>query len=1267
MRHTVIIVWLTALCLFSAAVGAQEWRHEPLGLPEEVVEGQILRFRVAYRVPASAGRVRLNIEIKDTRNVVHLAERRMVRGAGTADVALRIPAEKFRGSLMAALWFGEDWRQPFASILHTRPITVLTRAQADALERASREAVGIRRRLGLREGQPITAVLSGGWAGRNAAMARGYLRALQSAGVRAVLFGPDEVSNPSVLDVRYVKMLVIPQAALFPGPALTPLERYLRRGGHLIALGAPAFDRLVQKVDGEWMEDSRLNQKMMEAPATSRLADFSEVTREQWTRSTNDFASPCDWQMVTADGVRALQVSISNLTGWDTLTLPLAAPPRRGETYLRFRAKGGPQTTSLAIEARETDGSRWIAAVPLHPQWRKYAVHESEFRLWDPEGRSGRGAPDDHLSLARVRSITVGLAYTHTRLPGGAHRYWFADPGASPGPGWVRYHPLTLDTLSPTYKYYPIRGAAALDDSAGRALAGPAGLPLPKQILSTHPRPTAGGILKQRGWRWVPLLQVTGKQGVAGTLATMLCHHDDGFGRGIWVSFTAAEDAWYARPEVVRYAARLASRILNAPLLAEGGAEFFGIFPDDTVRLGASAYGPQANRAEALLQIFDRPGGKPIFEMRGRVGDLKTNRAGMARWQPDADAKADRYRVVATLLLNGRPVDSLQHEITVRRPRVRPSFLQTANGQFVLNGKVWSAHGVNYMPSSGIAIEDNPYFELWMSRRSYDPVVIERDLGRVRAMGFNMVSAFIYTEATHNRNLVDFLNRCDRHGLKVNLSLRPGTPLDFEWPAIGEIIRVNRLANDDTIIAYDLAWEPMWGAYEPRRRWDPQWRQWIEERYGSLEAAEADWGAPAPRQDGQVTGLRDSELIASSPIPRIAAAYRRFLDDLLSRKYMEARQKIRTVDAHHLLSFRMTITGDPTANPRMMAYDFAGVARSMDFMAPEGYGRLGGWEQVKPGRFTVDYARLRAPNKPVLWAEFGYTLWDPASTIPPREKLDFATAFERRFYPPATLAYTENFYRAFFRMALESGSAGTVCWWYPGGHRANENSDFGIINPDGTWRSLSRIVLEHAPRFLNRTTFPAPDTWITVDRDLSADALYGIYARHKEEYWRLIAEGKTPGLRTEATGTTSVNTPLVAVGNTPCNGSNPPKYLNAEFERLEVLDAGGRWVAMPFGDGEVRVKAGHPIRIRAVLGNNGEAAWVAAQTPGQTGAVYLLVSGEGIERTLPLPGDVPHLGTSGLIEGELPAVSGDVTLSFTCVAHARSRFGERRRVLLRAE
>ena len=42
---------------------------------------------------------------------------------------------------------------------------------------------------------------------------------------------------------------------------------------------------------------------------------------------------------------------------------------------------------------------------------------------------------------------------------------------------------------------------------------------------------------------------------------------------------------------------------------------------------------------------------------------------------------------------------------------------------------------------------------------------------------------------------------------------------------------------------------------------------------------------------------------------------------------------------------------------------------------PGGYGRIGDWERVRPGWFTVAYARAAAPDLPVLWAEFGTSVW----------------------------------------------------------------------------------------------------------------------------------------------------------------------------------------------------------------------------------------------------------------------------------------------------
>jgi hypothetical protein len=568
------------------------------------------------------------------------------------------------------------------------------------------------------------------------------------------------------------------------------------------------------------------------------------------------------------------------------------------------------------------------------------------------------------------------------------------------------------------------------------------------------------------------------------------------------------------------------------------------------------------------------------------------------------------------------------------------------------------------MPSSGIAAEDGHYFEQWISAESYDPLVIDRDLRRIRDAGFNMISAFIYTENTHNHNLVDLLNRCDAYGLRVNLSLRPGTPLDFQWPDIGEIIKANRLAEDPTVFAYDLAWEPAWGYRDQRRRWDGEWAEWIRQRYGSIENAERDWGEQVPREDGKVAGPSDADVTAESSIPHVVAAYRRFQDDFLSRKHMEARRKIRSLDTRHLLSFRMSIAGDPTCGPTIMPYDFMGLARSMHYMSPEGYGRIGDWERVKPGWFTAAYARYAAPGRPVMWAEFGYTIWNKGQAVQPEPGLSFADAFDRRHYLPGTIEFTERYYRAFYDMALASGCAGTVCWWYPGGFRVGENSDFGIINPDGTWRGLTRIIAEYAPRFARAEGPRKPDAWLTVDRDRHPDGIYGMYNTVKDEFWKLVADGKFPGLRDEADGTDSATCPLTAVGNVPCTGSNPPRYLNGEFEYVQVLDSAGKWVDVPYEGGAIAVETGRPVRIRVRAGNNGRVRWLASSP---TGAVSVAVVSPAGVVYAPLKADVEPQGTAEVVELQLQPVTTTLDVDITLDAADRCRFGEKRRLRLAPE
>ncbi len=409
--------------------------------------------------------------------------------------------------------------------------------------------------------------------------------------------------------------------------------------------------------------------------------------------------------------------------------------------------------------------------------------------------------------------------------------------------------------------------------------------------------------------------------------------------------------------------------------------------------------------------------------------------------------------VSARLDFGGKMIDGLRHELGLWEPKAKPQFIEARDGGFWLRGKPWKAHGVNYMPSSGIGLANGRYFEKWLGRGAYDPEVIERDLRRVKAMNLNAVSVFVYHDSLKAQHLLDLLRRCESLGLRVNQSLRPGTPMDFRWREMKELIEHYRLAQNDMVFAYDLAWEPTHGGYaQQQQAYAGLWRQWVTNRYGALAAAEKVWGVPAPRpQDTSDFGLRTSDLsvppmaqlMHDGEWRKLVADYRLFLDDLLREKYSAARQLVKSIDPHHAVSFRMTCSGDPLFNWDVsLVYDFYGLADAVDIWEPEAYGRIGDWDRVRPGTFTAAYARLCDARKPVMWAEMGYTVWDMNRMAPDPEKL----AFEARYYAD------------FYRMLIESGADGIFFWWYPGGFRLGENSDFGIINPDGTDRPVTKVI-----------------------------------------------------------------------------------------------------------------------------------------------------------------------------------------------------------------
>ncbi len=961
------------------------------------------------------------------------------------------------------------------------------------------------------------AIFVDGPSGPGVVWARQFSNAVTAAGYDGFVFDQTVLASGEFLRSNGFDLVVLGNARVMPAKAAGSVETYLRGGGDLLACGLPVWADARFDVGGRWLSRSEYDRVIASQSPSAVLENFERANGLEWKRQTNDRRSGVRAEIVPDGGSLAMRVVIENLTGWETLAGPSCAQAVPENHRLTcFRARGSVRTRQLAVEWAERDGSRWIATVELGEEWRSYALPPEAFQPWNPP--PGRGGAGDHLEVSRAVRCTIGLAHTHTGSQGGRQEYAFDDLGTAPNPFGAATRPEAgepprLETLAPGYLFHPVHGPAALSTDGGVGARGIEAMP-GIELLAIHPRPRGVGYAQGRPWRWEPLLvarapEVAGAMAHRGAVATLLIHDAAPFRGGVWAAFTPAAADFYGQPAVEAVVRDALKRMRRGLFLIEGGADQFTVFDDQAVRVGARV----ANFGRGLrpdvrvtVRVRDKSAGATVLE-KAWILDLGAgeSRGVDVTWRPDRwPPGGGAFEVTAELWMDGKVVDRLQHELRVWRPSAEPRYVEARDGGLFVEGRPWKAHGVNYMPSSGIGVADHSYFEHWLGRGAYDPEVIERDLERIRDLGMNAVSVFVYHQS-RNGHLLDFLGRCRALGFWVNQSLRPGTPMEFRWEEMRELIETFRLATNETVMAYDLAWEPSHydHAYQ-QRQYARLWASWVNQRHGSVSAAAAAWGVPAPGVTAGEGGGRTisvppmAQLTQDGPWRALVADYRRFLDELVGARYAEARRLVRSIDPHHAVSFRMQMAGDPTHNAEgLLPYDFRGLSGAVDIWEPEAYGRIGDWRRVRGGHFTAAYARLCRPDLPVVWAEMGYSVWNNRTMAPAPDRQRFAA----------------QYYTDFYRMMRESGADGVFFWWYPGGYRLNERSDYGVIEPDGTDRPLSGVIRREGRRFLAEPKPPVPTRWLEVDRDLDARGLAGIYEAVQDEYWPAVEAGEPAGLR----------------------------------------------------------------------------------------------------------------------------------------------------------
>ncbi|MBR5024811.1 MAG: beta-galactosidase, partial [Victivallales bacterium] len=532
-----------------------------------------------------------------------------------------------------------------------------------------------------------------------------------------------------------------------------------------------------------------------------------------------------------------------------------------------------------------------------------------------------------------------------------------------------------------------------------------------------------------------------------------------------------------------------------------------------------------------------------------------------------------QYVVTAKLLVNGTEWDRVEQEVYVSKTREalqanKKGFITVKDGNFMLDGKPWYPVGVNYWTSNYAALEWRRYNQGFLVAGFYDTEQIEKDLSVMESVGINMLSVQLLGDTGQEdtlRNLIDFFHRCRAHNMYVNGFLKPASPFAFNDAKVEAAMKEGELAHFTELFAYDLCWEPGNYAFDAKARpnYDARWNKWLKERYGSVENAIKDWGIePNRNEKGQIASPTDVQLRTDGDWRIYVAAYRRFMDDVTSQMWNVATRKMRALAPNQLMSFRQGNT---------LAHDFAltGPVKHMDFICPEGYSIPNNENGYNAAAFITRYVHFVSGGKPIIWAEFGKSIWDA-------QAVDISEA---------ALKGCTDYHDLFYRMVIDSGANGTAPWWWSGWYRVGERSDFGIANPDGTPRPMATMLKKYAPIMKTERIYDEGDVPFVVDRDAHAGGYwYMAFNTGRDAYKAAREQKKQLKLISEATGKTSADVPLKAIGNVPCNGTNPPKYLNAEFNSVMLVLPNGTRIGVLNG-AEITLPKNSPVVVDISIGN----------------------------------------------------------------------------------
>ena len=876
------------------------------------------------------------------------------------------------------------------------------------------------------------------------------------------------------------------------------------------------------------------------------------------------------------------------LVQWETFYLNVS-PYAAGDDLVVMELRSAYPNAQMSLELEDRAKTRWFATVELGTNWQKVVLAASDFV---DQGRSGKV-----MNPAEVRRLGIGVSMQYT--PKMASRQSSVEilrlgSAKSPLPEGALWLPAdfpktTVEGLWPAYKTWEKNGKLAFFDRNDGAGYGRGNIWRQKYLGNEHEMI----LLERRKGRPERCVALFG--------------------------YRTREQL--GEPGVRERMDRTLALLKDGAILFEGGSDQFVYFSGETAKIGASWRG----RAKKVAFTIAERGGQTLLTREFADETLENGKIEF-EWPIPAAKPGAVWQVTVTL---DDGTDRIVHEFALAKEGSDPreDFITAKDGDFWLKGRKWYSVAINFWPLYSAAIERSDYWESWQKNGYYSPNLVRKDLENFRRLGGNTIS-IQYDGNGCGRNVRDLYRICRELGIYVNQSLAAASPFDRSPRRQADLkayFADTGAAGDATVFAYDTVWEPGnyvfrdgpkgQGAGFCRDRWNRDWQAWTVEQFGSVERAVKVWGYDPGRDAKGLLKSPPQVAFVGEDAPerwrKVMASYRRFMDNLTARKWAVLRRELGALAPNQLQSFRQGNT---------LPHDFAltGPMRHIDFVMPEGYSFADTDADETAIGWVTRYIDAYSGRKPILWSEFGRNAWDGR-----RQRTD-ARILE------ACAKYAERFYRA----GLAAGANGFSPWWFPGGYRVDERSDYGFMGPDGAPRAPLRKFADWVPAMVRERAKPSDTPTRVFDRDANPGGYYsGAFVE------RLPAEA----MAIAGAELTSADAPDVALGDIPLEGEMPLKYLDSDFDAFETA-------LQPDG----------VLKVRAQLGNPGPAAWKAGASG--TGGVSLVAFDAATGKTLaaaPLGRDVPRLGATDELTLAVPT-TGAPKIGFRLEAAGRFRFGEKK-------